>query len=226
MEKQEETILKFFNMTVERLESKIEVLQSTNINLTREVFELKSSLAFHSQAFDQKCVDIDNKLQRKTEEKTEKSAVEDKLAELEDRSRRNNLRFNGIMEEKGETWEESEGKVKEVLQKELGINGVIKIERAHRSGRVYRKDGSKNDTRTIVVKFLDFKDKETILTSFRQQKLWEKSIFINEDFSERTMQKRRELFKRAKELKERGIRARVVYNRLVTFENAEINGAS
>ena len=37
-----------------------------------------------------------------------------KLADLEDRSRRNNLRFNGFQEEANEKWEESES-IKQIL---------------------------------------------------------------------------------------------------------------
>ena len=37
--------------------------------------------------------------------------IRNKLTELEDRSKRNNIRIDGIAEEPGETWEECEGKV-------------------------------------------------------------------------------------------------------------------
>ena len=48
--------------------------------------------------------------------------MKEKIAELEDRHQRNNLRFMGIMEKSGvesETWEESETKVK-VLREHIG----------------------------------------------------------------------------------------------------------
>ena len=48
-------------------------------------------------------------------------------------------------------------------------------------------------------------------------KLWEDQIYINEDFSEYTVEKRRILFKRGKEIKERGEFVKVVYNRLVSY---------
>ncbi|XP_047142886.1 uncharacterized protein LOC124817125 [Hydra vulgaris] len=56
------------------------------------------------------------------------------MAELEDRSRRNNLRINGIDESVNETWEQSEKKVQELLKSKLGFEINFSFERAHRVG--------------------------------------------------------------------------------------------
>ena len=56
--------------------------------------------------------------------------IQDKISEIEDRSRRNNVRVDGITEEKGETWEDCKNKVLEILKDKLEIENVI-IERAH-----------------------------------------------------------------------------------------------
>ena len=47
--------------------------------------------------------DVDARIQDIYEYQVDPNYVLDKLAELEDRSRRNNLRIDGITEEKGET---------------------------------------------------------------------------------------------------------------------------
>ena len=57
--------------------------------------------------------------------------IRNKLTELEDRSRRNNIGIDGRAEEPGETWEECERKVQRLLREEPDINDVV-IERAHR----------------------------------------------------------------------------------------------
>nr|XP_047129346.1 uncharacterized protein LOC105846764 [Hydra vulgaris] len=75
------------------------------------------------------------------------------MAELEDRSRRNNLLFEGIEETEGETW--------------------------------------KNN----------YKDRETILDNYKKLKLWNEKMYINEDFSERTINIRKQLFIKAKEIR-------------------------
>ena len=59
--------------------------------------------------------------------------VEKKLTDLEDRSRRNNLRIDGVAEENGESWDDGKGKVKEILMDKLEVENEIIMERAHRA---------------------------------------------------------------------------------------------
>jgi hypothetical protein len=66
------------------------------------------------------------------------------------------------------------------------------------------------------VKFLNYKDKSAVLEKFIKLKLWNENLFVNEDFSERTIEIRKKLFKDAKELKAKGKYAKVVYNKLIT----------
>ena len=53
--------------------------------------------------------------------------MSNKLVEMEDRSRRNNLRFDGIVENPKETWEECERKVQEVISNHLEIEHDVEI---------------------------------------------------------------------------------------------------
>ena len=93
-------------------------------------------------------------------------------------------------------------------------------------------DGSPNKRRTIITKFLNFKDKQEVLSEYKAQKSWTKDILINEDFSEDTMEKRKSLFQRAKELRKEGKFAKVVYDRLIVrdrrprLKNAEEGDSS
>ena len=107
--------------------------------------------------------------------------IRDKLTELEDRSRRNNIRIDGIAEEPGETWEECERKVHRLLSEELDINDVV-IERAHRV-KAYsheKKNSKKLRSRTIVCKLLSFVDKARILKN--SHPLRGTTYYVNEDF--------------------------------------------
>ena len=65
--------------------------------------------------------------------------MKEQIAELEDRHRRNNLRFMGIKEKsrvESETWEKSETTVKVFLREKLGLEtDKITIERVHRIGK-------------------------------------------------------------------------------------------
>ena len=75
--------------------------------------------------------------------------VSKKLIELEDRSRRNNLHFDGLTEDPNETWDDCERKVQDVLLNILNIEGNIEIDRCHRFGKRRR-----YCPRTIVRRFL------------------------------------------------------------------------
>ena len=73
--------------------------------------------------------------------------MKEQNAELEDRHWRNNLRFMGIKVKSGvesETWVESETKVKE-----------------------------KGKRKTIIAKFLNYKQREKVLNKYKELKLWE-----------------------------------------------------
>lgn len=59
----------------------------------------------------------------------------DKLEYLENQSRRNNRRIDGIQEEENESWDTTEEKVKQVLAEKLNFEEALDIERAHRVGR-------------------------------------------------------------------------------------------
>ena len=97
--------------------------------------------------------------------------IRNKLTELEDRSRRNNIRIDGIFEEPGETWEECGRKVNRLLSEELDINHVV-IECAHRV-KAYsceKKNIKKLRSRTIVCKLLSFAEKARILKNSHRLK--------------------------------------------------------
>ena len=119
-------------------------------NLSKEIADLKQSLGFTQEETEGKFSTLNEKIS--TMEKnlfslkkdigitqTTKPSwtidIENKLVDLEDRSRRNNLRINGIKEGKNETWEECEERVNCFLEGKLDIDtSEIWTERAHRVG--------------------------------------------------------------------------------------------
>ena len=144
-----------------------------------------------------------------------------KLEYLENQNRRNNLRIDGIPEDRYETWEQTEEKVKSILLNKLKLEEQPLIERAHRIGRRRNSDDSTSGQgsnvrlrpRTIVCKFYDWKLKEAILKSARRNK--PEGIFINEDLAENTIKKRKDQLPRLKEAKQQGKIAYFVLDRLV-----------
>ena len=134
--------------------------------------------------------------------------IDNKLVELEDRSRRKNVRIDGIKEHIKETWDECERRVHSMLKERLDIENV-EIDRAHRAGR---KSGSK--PRTTVCKLLRFKDKQTILRKAKIPK--GTNIFINDDYCQDTVQCRNELWEEVKVLRSQGKIAYLIYRTIVS----------
>ena len=105
-----------------------------------EVNELKKSIEFTEEVLEEKVQNMQRKvssLEEKVDEiydyQIDPDEVEKKLTDLEDRSRRNNLRIDGVAEENGETWDDCERKVKEIIMDKLELENDIIIERAHRT---------------------------------------------------------------------------------------------
>ena len=77
---------------------------------------------------------------------------------LEDRSRRNNIRVEGISRSENEGWDVTEEKLKKVIKDELDIGNVV-IERGHRVKRNNGNNENNDQTRklpTVVAKSLLF----------------------------------------------------------------------
>ena len=115
--------------------------------------------------------------------------VKEKLIELEDRSRQNDLQIDGVEETPNETWDICEGKVQDIVKNKLGITTEIEFDRCHRTGK-FKKNQAK--PRTIVCRLLRFKDKEKILQ--KSKKLKNTETFIYEDFSKETMELQKSLW--------------------------------
>ena len=104
--------------------------------------DLKSSVQFHSDTVDAKLLEVDTKISQVyvVNDENFKTLIDDpknvhvKVRDLEDASRRNNLRFDGLSQAQGEDWHASEAKIKKVIKEKLGIENV-EIERAHRIGK-------------------------------------------------------------------------------------------
>ena len=115
-----------------------------NAVLKNEIAELKKSLQFHTDQWQENFKTLDNLkselLQNQKHQQQQKQPVipdlkeiKDKLNDLENRSRRNNLRIDGIIEEENESWSQTEKKLQEIIKDQLQFERGTKIERAHRS---------------------------------------------------------------------------------------------
>ena len=139
--------------------------------------------------------------------------VSRKLIDLEDRSWRNNLRFDGLTEDPNETWDDCERKVQDVLLNKLNIEGNIEINWCHRFGK---RRGSR--PRTIVCRFLCFKGKQKILQNAK--KLKDTGIFTYEDFCSDTMELRKSWWEKVLEHRQQRKHAYLNYRTIVVRDKS------
>ncbi|XP_072144716.1 uncharacterized protein [Dermacentor andersoni] len=132
--------------------------------------------------------------------------LQDKVDELENRSRRNNLIIFGIKEESDETAESLITKVNERLfQEKLDVT-VKGIERCHRLGRK-----SKNG-RPVIIKFLDYREKGSVLKACYKLKGTEFSITEGFSFAVRNIRKK--LWESSAEERSNGAKVKLFFNKL------------
>lgn len=129
---------------------------------------------------------------------------------MDNQSRRNNIIVDGLNDERDESMDRSEQKVRHLFKTKLGLDGDgVIIERAHRLGQ-YRDQGK---PRQIIVRLHRFKDRQLILSS--ASKLKGSNVYINEDFTDAIRKKRKELLPQLRAARERGDMAVLKYDKLI-----------
>ena len=114
---QESTIKSFFAVIVETTNTRLD-------NIVKEMQSIKASLEYtQAEIADLQKMNCQDRLDSL---EANINTLIDKADDLENRSRRNNLCFEGIDEQMhgNETWEESENKVKDLISNTLQIDAV------------------------------------------------------------------------------------------------------
>ena len=208
----------------------LEITMQEIKSLKNEVNELKKSMEFTQNDLEERVNNAEENICKVKEDLKEICEYQidpdyvndsltdiNKLTELEDRSRKNNIRIDGIAEEPGETWEECDGNVQRFLSEELDVNDVV-IERAHRV-KAYspeKKNSKKLRQGTVVYKLLSFVDKARILKN--SHRLKGTSYYVNEDFSKEALAYRKELWEKVKALSKEGKITYLNYKSIVVRE--------
>ncbi|XP_057316171.1 uncharacterized protein LOC130657213 [Hydractinia symbiolongicarpus] len=113
------------NQRLDKLNQELEDLKEEVKLLSKEKTEIADSLQVQKNM-------VDDKLEiSKTHIKTREEKLKDlkeKLREMEDRSRRNNLRIDSLKEHEKESWEDCKQMVKNLLKQKLNLENII-IER-------------------------------------------------------------------------------------------------
>ena len=137
--------------------------------------------------------------------------VFDRLDSLEDQSRRNNLRIDGVPETSRETWENTVLEIKK-LSRTVGFEQEVKLDRAHRIGNFRTGDRP----RTIIARFHNYSDRDFFLrNSF---KLRGTRVYINEDLCQASLNKKKEKIPLLHKARSEGKTAYFSHTRLVIKE--------
>ena len=230
--KQEEMFRSHENSIMQLISGNTTLTNQRLDNLSKEIADLKESLEFTQEETEEKFSKLNEKITSmernlfslkkdieviQTTKPSWAIEIENKLVDLEDRSRRNNLRINGIKEGKNETWEECEERVNCFLEEKLDMDtSEIWIERAHRVGEKKR-----GQERQIVVQFNSYKNKLDILRNCKKLKGTNFSIF--EDFSKETASIRKEKWKEVLKNRKDGKISYLQYKTVICKERPQVS---
>lgn len=142
------------------------------------------------------------------------SKMEEKLVDIEGRSRRNNVRIYGVPEGAEKDSPTMTVFLEKLLRENLHLPGdaPFQIERAHRS--LGKQPPADAQPRSIVVKFLSFTMKEQIVRQAWQMRgfSWQgKQINLDNDYAPQVLQMRREYAEIRKVLKDSGVKFRTLF---------------
>ena len=216
----------------EILKSHLETTNQRLNEISGEVLELTKSLEFTQGEVKEEisCIKDDlnqvkTDLQELGEDVLDPDYVTNKLIELEDRSRRNNIRIDGIEDDQNETWDSCEEKVQKLIKEKLGLENEVEIECCHQMKKK-NKDQSNNERRsrprTIVCKLLRIKDKQKIIQN--SKKLKNTGIFVYEDFCKDTMDLRKQLWEKVLQHRANNKIAYLNYRSIVVRNHRNVSG--
>ena len=167
---------------------------------------------------EQRCDKMEEKVSliEKKNEKTQEvlEMLEERSIDQEARSRRNNLMFYGVREEKDEEGrEDCATRIKKVLRESCNIDQVV-IERAHRTGR-----SSTGNPRPIIVKFLDFNAKMRVK---KEKRRLPQEIRVGDDLPIAVREAQKQLYAECKAARDDKKDAFIAYPARLVVDGREI----
>lgn len=173
-------------------------LQSYGLDtLKNDLAELKDSVNFaHKTGEEAKSIATECRsdilvLQTELEQTKQQLTQEhDARLKLEYHSRRNNLKFYGVPEEDGETWQMCEHKILKIINLEFRLNvDNMPMERCHRVGM---QNKASKQPRPIIAKFSFYKDRNQVWET--KSMMTGRGRFVKEDYPPEIEKKRDVLF--------------------------------
>ena len=187
---------------VKSVEKSVEELWATVEDLKEETKALKDT----KKAQEQEVEGLRSQLMKT---KAELKEEREKIIELEDYTRRENLKFHNIPEANDEgATQSSKQVILDILEKELQMDTTdIRFQAVHRIGK--RKE---NRNRPIIARFVCREDRDHVFS--RKQALKEsrryRDAYITADYAKAIQEERRKLIRAMFKAKEQGLQAKVV----------------
>ena len=181
---------------VECLEREQQVLREENDSLKtslnfniEKVNDLENDVKTYRKEMEATQININNVKASNTILKEENAKIKEKTLKAESYSRRNNLRFDGIIQDQNETSDNCREIIYSILKHELGIHDAesrIIIDRCHRDPRY-----PNTNPASILVRFLSYRDRDEVWQRREHlNKNQRNRLFVNEDFPPEVEKKR------------------------------------
>ena len=155
-------------LAIKEMINNIKVTNDCLGKILQDVTGLKHSLEFMQEMkkeidkIKKDLKELDRNINQVQQDFLDPKYVSSKLIGLEDRSRRNNLRIDGIDEKPNKMWDECEARVQELIEVNLGITDTIESERCHQISAQTNSSKNQNRSQTIICKVAKFKNKQKI----------------------------------------------------------------
>lgn len=191
-------------------------LYQENMKLKSEMKSLESNLQKNVEHYDEEIAKLNSEVEESAQY-SELSSVMDKVDNLENRSRRNNVRFLGIPEGTEKEYGGAENFIEKFVKEKLEVEiSSSSIQRAHRISV----GKNANHPRPIVAHFWNYKEKENVIKAGPKQRpqVNGRDVFVNHDYSSTVMQKRKALIPVMNEKRREGQRAWLQYDKLLYIE--------
>lgn len=215
---------KLIRDSAEAQDKKLEDIRKSTFTVENKVTEISERLN-HVEARLSFLEDANQALQQKPPAtKDEVQQLREKLDDIENRERRNNLRFVGFPEEceGGDARAFLAGVIPKLWN--IDFPATLEVDRAHRIGaRRQAEPGQSPRPRALIARFLRFQDRERIMEAARKGKVaWNgHNIHVFPDYSKNVTEKRLRFSECKKLLHDRHMRFSLMFPAVLVIRSPE-----
>lgn len=196
------------NQMLSQILNTIQLLQESMVANTAHVNGVKEEMKKINMSNKSMESKMDDMVTGNEAAKEKMETLESRIDYFEREKRKRNIIIHGLRENHGETWREREMTVMELLQNKLKSNvQIMEIDSIKRIGKI-----KVNKTRPIIVAFTTLRRKIEIMS--QKKVLKDTDIYIQQDFTDEVIKKRKELNPLLTKLRSEGKTAVMRYDTL------------